>query len=526
MNALRPGWRFLVRFAWRDIADRRTRNSTLVLVGSIALVTALTLVSLAIPRAAELAQQQSLARQPGATGLNAWNPGGPLSEQLSEPGLRDLREAIARRTADRPDALTAFAPYRTILYSFLEAGEREVWTRIPGRTIRLPDDPLLSTWGLPPEQTFADSSDTGIVVTPRFLSRLNLPADLAPGSTVRLLTRAGSTIEVVVRGRLPANLPSGYTFVLTEAGRDDLETREPDIVLKSVVSGPLPAGWPGKPRNLSPVAQTRVQELCTYYRVGFPQSHEDWTSGRPVDVWKFDALSGNTEPRRSEWHNLLSNLHDRLGEIGMSASPGPKTDPEFARVPLPKSVRRESVAATNPDMVGIYMNRLDDLEPAARAVEESGYQCDDGIIRQIRAYAESAAIAGEIMLWVLAVVWVAALVNLGSLQGLRLQQKQAEVGMLRAMGAGNRTLNTIGSMQAFLLWLGGSLVGCATVALAVRVAMPALMPGTAFGDVFTRSWATWAVGFLGFSLAGCVLSTWIGGLGARRLSPAEALTKM
>src|SRR5258708_166296 len=98
-------FRFLLRFARRDLFEKRAWRTSAVCILTIALLTGLALVVLALPLVAEQLRRKELKNTSGA--LSLWVRG---VRNLKPVDLAKLRESIQGRLAN-PDDLVGCFPF-------------------------------------------------------------------------------------------------------------------------------------------------------------------------------------------------------------------------------------------------------------------------------------------------------------------------------------------------------------------------------------------------------------------------------
>jgi ABC-type lipoprotein release transport system permease subunit len=144
---------------------------------------------------------------------------------------------------------------------------------------------------------------------------------------------------------------------------------------------------------------------------------------------------------------------------------------------------------------------------------------------QVQAIADAAKEATTVLLWVLLVVALIACVNVVVLQEMRTQPKVPEIGLLRAIGMDDRTLEGIYAAEAALIWLLGTAAGLVLALVVVGILVWLYVRPDELRQLFSWWWLRGLGLYLGGSAVLCWASVWWATRSARVSPPAESLTR-
>ncbi len=311
------------------------------------------------------------------------------------------------------------------------------------------DDPILSDQAIPlrPDSPgFAGTGGNWVIVSTDMLLALDANKDQVPRK-LRIRNAFDEPFEVQVAGVARDGLPFEYQFLLSEQADRLSRTLPPDDELPSIIAGPVavalhdPAGLPEKARQQLADFATQLQ-LFPIKAEQTKDGHRGWLMRSMVDP-----------PRLSTWRARLRQLHDSLKQDGLSLDEG------LRPLGLTTSAQPPPVRS-GPYRAGIFVDDVKDLRKVEATAQALGIPLPDrGVLPKLEGYAHSVAQAETILLVLLGLFGVIALINVAVLQKLACQMKQAEVGMLKAMGISGRLLWSVYLTETLLLWLVGLLGG-------------------------------------------------------------------
>ncbi len=507
---------FALWFAVIDLSGRwRSLHVTLVNLLTLVALVAFTVLVYGLILGTGRRQLEQFRHDPLASCL--WVR--PARGQTITPAARDQLAAKVRQSLSSPDHLTGCAGYHLLEQDWFIPGQESA-PAIPGRTLS-PDDPLLRSF--PDAQswlanTVPSPGEEGVILTRSMLDRLKVQEEQVPE---RLVVRAvtGKRQPVRVLGVLDREFfPGRCSYVLTEAIWEQVRKQSGNPKAAEVRSGPLAASWAtieDLPAAVPSVAKYLESESLEWVSTRAHGTGKVW-----LFRWKAEVRPGDEAPELGRWHVYLENVGRRLKEAGKgSAAPGFDV-PE----PLGLVTDQKPAATEGFDRIALYLSAPDDLPAAGSAARRLGYQMEDDRLDQIRRIrANTNAALAYLSPLVLAAALLAAW-NLYVIQGLRAQQKVAEVGMLKAMGLSDGLLNLIFLIEAGLVWGLGVVLG--------------LLAGWELG-VLVENWlarealrTALAFAVPPLFLAGIVVGSgllYVGSIfvatrGARRASPIECLS--
>lgn len=500
---------FVFNFAWRDLCDPRSRGTMAVMILTIAAVTALTLLALGLPRAAERARRQRLQDEPLTLCLWTWDADGLAGRPFTSERLLDLERRLQTHFSETQAHARCY-PIQEMRLDWRKnsSGGPVELIELRGRTLA-PGDPMLNGFTPRNGTRFMSDDQAGVVVTSRLLEILGYPANLSAGTVLQVRSPTShERIDVSVVGVLDGTLPFQHCFVFTEAFARRLwaaETYQPE---STVYSGPVPEQWPD-PHELPP----HVKQALREFGISPPRIVE--RTGQP-SCWKL-TTQRDVLPTRSMWRIYAGRINELMKEAGKPLGP------DFERLEF----LTQLAPPTPPiyELAAVYVDDLAVLEPAATVLRTAGLQTNDSVILQLRAYGEATEAAQRFLLAIAVVVFVLAAVNLMALQALRLQKKVSEIGMLRAVGMNEMVLLGIHVLEASLLGFAGTLIGI-TFALVVAELLT-----YAFGlqgwislltpEFYSRVGMFLVASFLLGWMSSAVVTVWI----VHASSPAESLNK-
>ena len=499
---------FILRFAWRDLIDRRGRATALILALTLGALSAVTAAALMTPGLSERRQKAEVVKSPLSSSTWARPEFAEFGKLVAPDELAALETELRREMGDRIAAVRGFYAVR---YEFGPA------LRAVGRTFA-PDDPLLAKLPLKAGETPNAESPLGLMATEALLERLDLPFDASViGRTLDIqLVPAGTPVRITVVAVLRDNLPLGHQFAVT-LPQDDAFGAVPDDPAAYIISGPMPAAWPDKISPLKDKTKRRLEEMLEARNINFPPEVQRSGSGeRNLRLDYPDAQP----PRPSEWKEYLKVYADIMAEGEYATAAEEKRG--FAVPGGPAVGKAKPKIREGFDWVGVQVADPSDLGIATTVLRRLQFSATEGAAGQLRALAAAAGEAARMMRGVLVGVWLAAAINLFAMQMLRLKPKLPEFGLLRALGTSRPTLALVGAIQGLVLWLGGTLIAAALLALAFWAAErydAAWLPDAAIWDA-ARPALGW---FVGMNLLLCCLSGSVAMWWAGRRPPALAM---
>jgi len=511
--AMTPGQtiRFAFRYARRDLFEPAARPVTRAIVAAVALTAAGSAIALALPGLTVQVKLSRLKANPLARCLWVSGFGYENGGKIDDARRRRLTDAIAGRLArpGRPEVAITVSGYHETTYELPDLPVTGL--AIPkGRTVR-PEDPLCDALpALTRKKTgFPPAGEAAVIVSPKLLARLGLPPDAPPDKLWFRAPASGRRVSLPVSDVTREPLPLGYLYLLTPSAHDLLRGADPDESFDLVRSGPLGPGWPTRRADYP----QKVRDLADGQGVSFyPEDQDNGWVLKLVAVKKYSV---------SEWRaNFLEKFHSLMTREMFAAH-----DPFMVPEP-PKDVPRPELPPPGPDdRVTVYVSDLSGLRPTAEAVEETGLYVNDSAIAQLEEIEATAQRDRLVLYGLVGVFCLGGLVGLGTMLYLRAKQKAAQIGMLRAMGAGDGVIDRVAAATAVLLWARGT--GRGLVVGGVLGSAGALAAGVTLAELaaalLSWEWVASVGGYLMVSLLGSVASGWLAIRPLRKASPAETL---
>ena len=202
--------------------------------------------------------------------------------------------------------------------------------------------------------------------------------------------------------------------------------------------------------------------------------------------------------------------------------------------PLPPEEEAWSTINIGYTRASVYVNQLSDVPLVVESLKVKGFGVDDRIAQEVTFLQQVSSFGRRLFGWVISAVAIMAAVNIGLSFAQTIQQKQAQIGILRAYGARRAFIFSIYLSEATMLWLLAGAIG-------LLLAYPA---GEGIGNHLMQVWerkggaelATAGsvpqffkatprllVSTLGGSLLVCWLATAWAALKAARINPAVAV---
>ncbi len=498
---------FALGFCRRDLLEAAARPVTLAVIAAVTLATAAACLALALPWITAEIRLRRLAETPWARCI--WVSVHPLEEKFTDARLSRLQAAVQ-------EAITAADPGVTVA-GFHDVFDLEFFERqgkgslhCNGRTINR-SDPLLPALGklLQWGDGFDGPVGPGVILSPLLLERLGWSVKQPPSAIRVRLPLSGRTCTWTVVGVTRDPLPLGHDFLLTEAEDERLRGIDLGSPVNQVWSGPLGPDWP---KQWSDFPQSLQKQAAQKWQIESEVSRR--LKGLTLKLTAADA-----RPEEA-WRGYLVQIQQRMVEQGYAEAPG------FDAVESDGQTDRQQPRPRGPySKATIYVANLKHLRAAADAARSLDLYANDAARALVDEIEWTSDQAKLVLLGLVLAFCAAGFITLVLALYLRGQQKIAQFGMLRAMGADNRLLQTIAVTEAGGMWLGGTLVG---LVLAVGIgAVLAWCCGVTAGEVAaglqTGWWAASVGGFLLLSLACCVLGNLWATRQVRHRPAAESL---
>jgi hypothetical protein len=448
----------LPRLAARDLAGRREWATSLAMLSTIVVVTAVCLASYCLVRGRWQVERRRVDREAWALVLrvgNSLTTRGTMNESV----LATLREKLATRFADAPQAIRAIHPYRSCVDRIQLFSRGSTRASLRGRTVYFdangPDLYLSGHSVDPPESLFQDADDEGILLTPQALEKLGLPPDTSPSFTLTAEVVVDA-MPVKVVGVFRENLPDHYDFVLTEGYERKLMLGDPDY--EYILTGELPAAWQsgdGAVDWQAPDGWLRLPQAITSLL-----DSVELLDGRLRLQAKsyFDGATNSVRSSlsRSQWRQLLDDIATEMARRTGVASQS------FTRLDTDAQV--DDSLTTAYDMVNVYVRDASALGPAADICDEVVNIDGQGtvnrdVIRRLESIDARLRDSMDTIHVQQTVIVLLSAFTLSVLQIFRAIGKTSEVGMLRAMGMKRRQVISFIACQAFLLAAIGACLG-------------------------------------------------------------------
>jgi hypothetical protein len=317
----------------------------------------------------------------------------------------------------------------------------------------------------------------------------------APPPALAMEPRSGGgRLAVPVLDVVLSDLPLGHEFVIAEAYESKLLHANLNPTLHEVVVGPMPTDW-----AVAAELPSSVLERIKDFRLFDPLVE----SRGSRKFWKLTHSGNGPTPTLNDWRSNLGEINTEMREHGYSDWAG------IVKVETPPQEEDLPVREAH-DFAGIYLARLEGLEPAADVCEQQGLHPDRDVIKRLlaiggqtkailRRLAGFAFLIGGIVLFYMSLVQVQ-----------RNEQKIAEIGMLKAMGMTPRGLLAVALAEASLLWLFGLVLAALVVPwLGPVAAIQQTASGASARIVYSwRLIAATAVMSFGMCVASNVCASW------------------
>jgi hypothetical protein len=492
--------RFLGSYAWRDLFERSAWGTTAVIMATLAVVVALTLLAFGLAEGFERVRLARLKNDPQTLCLWVGYSGEPI---LQHDRAR-IREHLVQRFGAE-DAIRGAFPFREVPFHWVDGSDPTQRPQVLGRTLA-PGDPLLQGRAFRSGGAFRDASAEGVVVSRHMLEQLHLSPD-APPAEIELEGHSGVVRKVPVVGVLEEAVPpNNLGFVITEPFYVALRTQDQNVRSPQVRTGPVPGKWP-EPEDLPELMKRALQQ----YGVMTPVLR----TYRGQDVWVLTSRGGIAY-RLNVWKSYLEGLQRTAKELNLP------TDPAFGQVTPLQKLPEEPLP--EPTRLALYLRDLPHLKPAAEEIDKLGFFVNKDVVAQIESIHRSSAAIRTLLTAIILVIGVQAGWGMTVIQGLRARQKVTEIGMLKAMGVDNQLMRQLYLAESAVLWLFGALLG-AGLGVFAGWAIENWLPGDAQGRMveFDCPWF-YLVGAAGGALVLCLLSTLVATHRARKASPIESLT--
>jgi hypothetical protein len=505
---LRQRLRFLHWFATRDLFEENARRTTFVNCGSIALVTALTLAAFGLALGVRALRLKKLAENPLA--LCLWIGETTTSPRINPEALRDLDTTLRKALGT---GFVGCYPFFVQDQNWVPL-QSDAAVPIGLRTIA-PGDPLLSSLmgpGHPPHHggPFTQPNQDGVIVTETMLDKLipqPRPAEATRGPRLSAetvspalhrardaypselkLRLVGADKPVPLVGVIDGVMPYGLEVLMTQDYEDRIRTEDSNGQVRVVYTGPAPESWPFL--RLEPDLDKLPKNLLTSLTsdtFGIHSVRTEYPVEDQPPVWRLEtSLEGGL--LRSSWKVALEAIRDAM------TAEGKAPPPEFVSLMRPdphETVRPPERKAF--DMAGVYVADLGHLEPAGEVLAARKFYVPWDVIEQLKGI-DSASSRALLATLVTAFVFLAnGCANMRVIQKLRAEQKQTEMGMLKAMGMDDGLMRETCLYEAAVVWAAGSVVGLA-LGLVVGLGLSAAFLAERLNDVlvgFPCPWWLW-----------------------------------
>ena len=502
---------FLTWYAWRELFQHRSRNTTAALVSSVACATAAAALALAVPDIATAIRLKRLAQSPLARCI--WLDDS-RDRKFGDARTAELRDRIDR-IQDPPVAPYELHGYHLAVLEFAEKESPESYRQAYGRTLA-PGDPIYADLDRilrSPHRVEPDGD--GIIVSPNYLRKLGWKDGDPPPSTLKI--RVGSTgtvVELLLAGISRDPLPLNHVFWIGEAQDRKLRTAvaaRPDRIW----SGPIPTDWP---RDADDYLEECLKILDDR-DVVLAVVKKDHDSGG-LD-WCLELRTrGSSGLGLTDWNNLLVSIREKVERTRPRSDAARFVRTNHDPVPDPTPLPRGDYA-----YLTVYVTELKDLKPiAAVSIDHADYVNDSSrlLVEEIES---TAARTRRILIGLVVAFFVSGVITLLLALNLRARQKTPQIGLLRMMGIGRPAMLGLVLIEAAILWSLGTLLALLPIAVlgaagifAWEVTADELRAAFAAGR-----WPWYSLAFAASYLLVCLTGSAVATRAARRSPPIRSV---
>lgn len=444
-----------LRFCLRDVVGGASWRTSLAMLITVFGVCLLSVVAFGLFSGAERVQIRRIEQQPLALRLRANRMKLPAFEV--QYLMQDLKPDLEERFGKR---LTKFSPFRVRELRIRIAPDSPA-TSVQSRTVHLDkgqdigESALIRHLNFRPAEALDNSVVAGVILCPQGLAKLGLGINQIPSQIYFDIdnhsSRNSKTIAVAVLGVLSNDLPENVDVIFTEDVERKLFYAAKPVLLDRLIIGSFPDSWDEEQFDTFKAGVEKVADS---------EIALDWEVAPPFDdplhreLW---LTSQEATEYESFWKEELSKVQSVLNNGARQ---------EDASELVAKNLPAASTDAKGPNIyhyLGLYFTDPLALPVAADYLETlpqfKDRKVDRGQADQVANVQKLSAAHLKVLDVFRVIVGMFVFLNLLIIQVLRAQQKNAEAGMLRAVGMNHLDMLGIVCLESGIVWAFGALTG-------------------------------------------------------------------